>query len=96
MTNKEMIVTDNEMVDAADLLVTLEDECQEMQKKIDGLREVQRRSRSDYDNQKKMLLDCVGASIQERIIPVGDKAVIITYNPAGNKLRISNRVVVRD
>lgn len=86
MTNDEMIAT-------ARLLLDFEKETRDLQKEIDSLRTTQNRAKKNCHDQRNLLLPCVGANVTERIIPIGDKAIIITYNPPSNELRISNRVV---
>lgn len=86
----------NEMYDAAYELLQLNNEYEQTQDKIRELQEECIRINAAADAQRDALLDTVGANIQERIIPVGESAIIIQYHENGNKLRISDRVVTCD
>lgn len=86
-------MTNDEMIETGKMLLDYEHECQILQKKIDALIVEQKDARSHANDMHNLLIKTVGANIQERIIPIEDKAIVVTYNPMGSTLRISHHVV---
>lgn len=87
---------DNEIRILAEEYLDAEQECQRLQAQMDHLKEMQRRLRQSMNPIQQKLLNIVGASIIERIIPIGKQAIIVSYHPNNTIMRISNRVVASE
>ena len=90
-------MTAAEMIEASEQLLAFEAESEEVGRKIQMLGDQRLRLSKSIHQLHGLLGKTVGGVINERIIPIGDQAVIVSYNEGdGASVRISNRVVRRE
>lgn len=89
-------MTNDEMIQVAGMYLDFLDDIDKIESEIHKLGHEKSTMMAKAKDQEKMLLTCVGASIRERIIPIQDKAVIVTFDGPNSSIRISNRVVTCD